>query len=153
MPAQPASFRVAVEITVDRPVTQVYAYLSDLRHDPQWWGGVHTAERLSGDGGVGTLYELDATLLGVRHRIRLEVTEQEPPHRQTITVRSGGMPYTAYYEWSELGPARTLFRLRAEIVATRPWAWFGPLLSPLLSLIARRYFRRVPAIIEAATPG
>lgn len=153
MPAPSASVRIAVEIVVNRPVAQVFAYLSDLRHDPQWWGGIHSSRRISGDGGVGTLYELDATLLRVRHQTRIEVTAQEPPRTQTITVRSGPLPYVAHYEWSELTPERTRFGLVAEIVAARPWAWFGPLLNPLLSLLARHYFRRVPAIIESATAG
>ena len=151
MRAQPASVRFAVQIVVDRPVAQVFAYLSDVRNDQQWWRGIHSSRRI-GDGGVGTVYELDATLLRVRHQTRLEVTAQDPPHRQTITVRSGPLPYVAHYEWSALAPDRTRFDLVAEIVAARPWSWFGPLLNPLLSLLARRYFRRVPALIEAAYP-
>ncbi|GIF99714.1 SRPBCC family protein [Catellatospora citrea] len=151
MSAPSVEIRIAVEIVVDRPVAQVFAYLSDVRNDQQWWRGIHSAHRIAGDGGVGTLYELDATLLRVRHQTRIEVTAQEPQRSQSIAVRSGPLPYTAHYEWTELAPARTRFRLVAEIAAGRPWTWFGPLLNPLLSLLARRYFRRVPAIIEAAT--
>ncbi|MFD0595465.1 hypothetical protein ACFQZ4_26645 [Catellatospora coxensis] len=77
--------------------------MSDVRNDQQWWGGIHASRRI-GDGGVGTLYELDATLLRVRHQTRLEVTAQDPPHRQTVTVRSGPLPYVAYYEWSAVTP-------------------------------------------------
>ncbi len=150
MRGHPADFEIVVEIVVNRPVTEVFAYLSDLRHDPQWWGGLHAARRIRGDGGVGTRYELDATLLRVRHRTTLEVIAQEPPLRQTIQVRSGPLPYTAHYEWFAEAPDRTRFRFTAEIVAARPWRWFGPLLSPLLSVLARRYFRRVPPILEAA---
>lgn len=145
--AQPATFTVNVEIVVDRPVAEVYAYLADLRHDPQWWRGVRTAHRLSGDGGVGTLYRLETSLLGVRDRIDLEVIAQDPPVSQTITVRQGRLPYTAHYQWTELSAQRTGFRLIAEVVAARPWSWFGPLFSPLLTLIARRYFRRIPEVI------
>lgn len=152
MRAQPADVRIAVEIVVDRPVAQVFAYLSDLRHDPHWWGGIHSSRRISGDGGVGTVYELDATLLRVRHQTTIEVIAQEPPLRQTIRVRTGPLPYTAYYECTPETPERTRFRLVAEIVAARPWRWFGPLLSPVLSMLARRYFRRVPAILAAALP-
>ncbi|MEU8005008.1 SRPBCC family protein [Catellatospora sp. NPDC049111] len=150
MAAQSAGVRIAVEIVVDRPVAQVFAYLSDVRNDQQWWSGIHSSRRI-GDGGVGTFYELDATLLRVRHQTRIEVTAQDPPYRQTITVRSGPLPYVAHYEWSPLTPDRTRFNLVAEIAAARPWARFGPLLNPLLSLLARRYFRRVPALIESAT--
>ncbi|GHJ50587.1 hypothetical protein Cs7R123_79290 [Catellatospora sp. TT07R-123] len=144
---------MAVRIVVDRPIAQVFGYLSDLRHDPQWWGGVRAAARLTGDGGVGTVYELDTVLLGVRDVIRLEVVAQQPPVTQTITVRQGRLPYTAHYEWTALEPGRTAFRLVAEVAAVRPWSWLGPLFSPVLSLLARRYFRRVPAVIEASVPG
>jgi hypothetical protein len=145
--ARPATFIVDVEVEVDRPVAEVFAYLADLRHDPQWWRGVRTAHRLSGDGGVGTLYRLETSLLGVRDRIDLEVIAQERPVSQTITVRQGRLPYTAHYRWTELTAQRTGFRLVAEVVAARPWAWFGPLFSPLLTLIARRYLRRIPEMI------
>lgn len=138
---------------MNRPVAQVFAFVSDLRHDPQWWAGVRSAERLRGDGGVGTLYELDTSLLGVRDRIHLEVVAQQPPLHQTVVVRRGRLPYTARYEWAELAPGRTRFRLVAEVVAARPWSWFGPLFSPLLSAVARRHFRRLPAAVEAATTG
>jgi uncharacterized protein YndB with AHSA1/START domain len=148
MRGQAGSFQVRVEIEVDRPVEQVFAYLSDLRHDPHWWGGIHSSRRIHGDGGVGTRYELDATFLRVRHTTCLEVIAQDPPYAQTITVRSGPLPYTAYYTWSALTPTRTRFTFTADIATVRPFSWFGPLLSPLVSLLARRYFNRIPTLLN-----
>ncbi|MBV1852005.1 SRPBCC family protein [Catellatospora tritici] len=148
-----ATLRVPMRIVVDRPVEQVFAFLSDLRNDAKWWGGVRSAARLSGDGGVGTVYELDTVLLGVRDRIQLEVTAHEPPVRQSIRVRQGRLPYTAHYEWTSLSPDRTEFRLVAEVAAVRPWSWLGPLLSPVLSLLGWRYLRRVPRILAGEAAG
>jgi uncharacterized protein YndB with AHSA1/START domain len=43
-------------ISVDRPVAQVYAYLSDFTTTNEWDPGTVRTVRVSGDGGVGTAY-------------------------------------------------------------------------------------------------
>jgi uncharacterized protein YndB with AHSA1/START domain len=104
---------VDVRIVIARPVAEVYAYLTDLRNEPQWWRGVRKAERLAGDGGAGTRYWLTARLLGLPASTEIEVTEADPPRLFTIVAKAWP-PYQCRYLFEPV-PAGTMVRLVADL--------------------------------------
>lgn len=131
---------VVASVEVERSIEAVYAYVADLRNDMYWWRGVVTAERLSGDGGPGTEYFQDTKLLGLRFPARLQVLEADPPDRMVYRSLESKTPFTATYSLVALAPRRTRFTMTAEAEATGALKLLGPLFSPILGMLARRYF-------------
>jgi carbon monoxide dehydrogenase subunit G len=136
-------FPVVVAVELDRPIDEVFAFVADLRNDDKWWPGVGRAVRLRGDGGVGTEYQQDTRLLGVRFPARMTVTEYVPPVRQVFHTDDSLTPFTAIYEFEELGPARTRFTMTARVDARGPFRVLGPIFAPMLRRLAARYFGRL----------
>ena len=75
-------------ITIHRPVEEVFAYISDVQHSPQYISGQAEAHKTStGPMGVGTTF---ATLgKFVRRATTCEVTEFEPNRRLSWKAMSG----------------------------------------------------------------
>jgi uncharacterized protein YndB with AHSA1/START domain len=134
---------VIATVEVDRPIEAVYAYVADLRNDAKWWRGVIVAERLSGDGGPGTEYFQDTSLLGVKFPATLRVLEVDPPRRMVYETIESKTPFTATYDLVEAGPGRTRFTMTAQVRAGGPFRLLGPLFAPVLRVLARRYFSRL----------
>ena len=58
-------------VTVDRPVAEVFAYLSDFTTTEEWDPGTVRTTRVSGDGGVGTTVPQRLEVPGPRDRAHL----------------------------------------------------------------------------------
>ncbi len=73
-------------ITVNRPLPEVFAYLSDFSRIEQWDPAVARASKQSpGAPGVGTEYRID---MKAGFSLHYTVVEFEPPHRMLMTVDS-----------------------------------------------------------------
>lgn len=78
-----ARYKAAVE--TDRPIEDVFAYVSDFSTTQEWDPGVERAERLDeGDIGVGSEFRLVAVFMGRRNTITYRVTEYEAPNLITL---------------------------------------------------------------------
>jgi Polyketide cyclase / dehydrase and lipid transport len=133
-------------ILIDRPIGEVFDYVTDLRNEPWWWRGIRCTERLGGDGGIGTCYWQEARLLGSKvHRWEVEVAAHERPFRQTI-VGSGPISYVRDYRFTP-GTRGTCLRLHAEAESGPPWSRWGYPLRPLLSAVVRRNLDRLNRIL------
>lgn len=66
-------------VTVDRPVAEVFAYLSDFTTTEEWDPGTVSTTLQSGDGGVGTRYHNVSRFLGRETSLTYEVLESSPP--------------------------------------------------------------------------
>ena len=62
-------------------VEQVYAYLLDFANAEQWDPGTQSCERVSGDGGVGSVYRNVSKFMGREVRLTYTTVEAEPPTR------------------------------------------------------------------------
>jgi uncharacterized protein YndB with AHSA1/START domain len=51
-------------VTVNRPLDETFAYLSDFTNTNEWDAGTVRTTRVSGDGGVGTTYQNISKFLG-----------------------------------------------------------------------------------------
>jgi uncharacterized protein YndB with AHSA1/START domain len=118
-------------VRADAPPDLVFAYLVDFRNATEWDSGTVSCERVSGEGGPGTVYrnvsrfagrtvELDYTVESVkRPRFVVVGRNASTTSRDTITVTPDGAGSVVDYaaEFTFAGPARFL----------------GPLMSPLLN--------------------
>ncbi|MEZ0580908.1 SRPBCC family protein [Nocardioides sp. MH1] len=59
----------------------IWDYVSDFTTTEEWDPPTQTTERLSGDGGVGTVYRNVSKFLGSETEVTYTVVAHEPPHR------------------------------------------------------------------------
>ena len=65
-------------VVVDKPLAQVWEYLSDFRSTNDWDPGTVSTERTSGDGGEGTVYHNTSKFLGRETEVVYTVRRYEP---------------------------------------------------------------------------
>ncbi|MGH1562820.1 SRPBCC family protein [Mumia sp. DW29H23] len=85
---------VSRTLTVDKPLAEVFAYLSDFTTTEQWDPGTVETTRVSGDGGVGTRYRNVSKFLGKSVELTYETTRFEPDavfevtgHNDSVTTK------------------------------------------------------------------
>jgi carbon monoxide dehydrogenase subunit G len=82
--------RIEESITIDRPVEEVFTFLTDIDHQSDWVSLVEESHKLSSEPtAVGTKYRQVAKLLGRRLDATNEVTAYEPPHVFEFRGKSG----------------------------------------------------------------
>ena len=72
---------VAEVIEVPRSVEESFAYVADFTTVAEWDPGIHTARKLSGDGSVGSVYEVQAEFRGKTMPFTYTVTAFEQDRR------------------------------------------------------------------------
>lgn len=85
-------------IIIDRPVEEVFAYVSDLQNSPQWQNGVLEARRTTkGALGVGTQYTSVRKFMGRRMEAVIEFVAYEPNKKIAFKSTSGTTPFEEYF--------------------------------------------------------
>jgi uncharacterized protein YndB with AHSA1/START domain len=80
-------------VVIDRPVEEVFAFVTDPNNDPLWHASTLEAEQTSeGAVEVGTTYGVVLKFLGRRIETTYEITEYEPPRRHCVRITSGPIP-------------------------------------------------------------
>lgn len=84
-----------IQRTVETPaaLSSVFAYLSDFTTTTQWDPGTVETTRVSGDGGVGTVYHNVSEFNGRRSELRYEVVDLQPERR--VALHGEGKSVTA----------------------------------------------------------
>jgi uncharacterized protein YndB with AHSA1/START domain len=100
-------------LTIHRPVDEVFAYLCQVEHGPQYVSGQREAHQTSpGQMGVGTTFATQSRLL--RRNSTHEVTEYEA-NRRLAWKATSGMASTTTWAMEPSGPStRVTFRWRAS---------------------------------------
>jgi carbon monoxide dehydrogenase subunit G len=65
-------------IEVPRPLDEAFAYVADFTTVAEWDPGIRSSRRVSGEGGVGTVYEVQADFRGKTMPFTYTVTTLEP---------------------------------------------------------------------------
>ncbi len=92
-------------IVIDRPIDEVFAYVSDVENMPRWVSGVRRVRLLSEKVKAGALFSADYAQ-GVRNSaIDFKVVEFEPPVRFTATAERGpfSFPFRGTFEFRAVG--------------------------------------------------
>jgi hypothetical protein len=138
------------EVTIRRPVEDVWAFSIDLFNSPRVRGMSIAARFVSpGPPGLGSVADMRTVILGFETHVRFTVTEWDPPH---VVVASLSGPF--------LRSARTRTELTSTSDGTRRVSRFdlelsaaGILLWPLLGRLLRRdqagYDRKLKELLEA----
>jgi carbon monoxide dehydrogenase subunit G len=116
----------------------VFAYLSDFTTTNEWDPGTVSTTRVSGDGGVGTVYDNVSELNGRRSELRYTVLEHRPPSR--VQLRGENKTLTAI-DTMRIEPQGAGTR----VTYTADFTFKGVLrlLQPVLRLALARSFKKL----------
>lgn len=76
--------RIEETVLTPKPRNEVFAYVADFSTTAEWDPGIRSAVRTSGDGGAGTMYDLEATFMGRTVAVPYEVLESVADERFVI---------------------------------------------------------------------
>jgi uncharacterized membrane protein len=104
------SERVEHSVVIDRPVEEVFAYVTDANNDPLWQSSILESEQTSeGVVGVGTTYRIVTKFLGRRIEMTLEITEHDPGRKECFRYTSGPIPGGGCYLFERADDGSTRF--------------------------------------------
>ena len=94
--------KVEHTVVIDRPVSEVFAYLTDLGNLPTWQSTLVEVDRKPGeDAAVGATVTEVRDVFGRRVESRLEVTENERDRRFSLRTVSGPFPFRVAHTFEE----------------------------------------------------
>lgn len=118
----------------DKPVDVVFPYLADFTTTTEWDPGTVRTTRVSGDGGVGTVYKNVSKFAGRETELTYTVVEHEPGQRIALEGRNKTVTAHDMMTFSELGTG-TEVRYVADFD-------LGPL-TPVIGLLMRPFFKKL----------
>ena len=81
-------------ITINRPVEEVFAYISDLQNGPKWQTGLLEVRRITeGPPGLSTQFTSVRKFMGRRMESGIEFTAYEPNKKIAFISISGSSPF------------------------------------------------------------
>ncbi len=104
--------RVEHEIVVERPLDEVFAYVTDPRNVPEWQSGVLETD-FDGEVHVGACWRELRSFLGRRVEATLEATAYEPASEFALRVASGRIPFGVRHLFEQVDGG-TRIRIVAE---------------------------------------
>jgi len=121
-------------IVINRPVEEVFAFLSNQENNPKWQSGSLENKKTSdGPIGVGTTYHSVSQALGRRIEGELQVTEYEPNRKYSGKSKSGSIPFELWMTFERVnGSTRIDFKAEVEI------GGFFKLAEPLVASMGKR---------------
>jgi uncharacterized membrane protein len=128
--------RAEISTTINRPVDEVFAVLSNVENNPKWSSAALEAETISaGPIGVGTRARFVGKFLGRRIESESEITEFEPNRKLAFQNTSGPFPFRASMTFEGFeGGTRVKATFEAE-----PGGFFK-LAEPLFVSMGKRQF-------------
>ena len=130
--------RIEESVEINRPPEEVFAYVADPGHLPEWSGIVQEVRKeAQGQPREGDRYTSVAKFLGRRFETPLEVTAHDPPRRHSDRSTGGPFPQEYTYILEEVAGGGTRLTLVAE---GEPGGFFR-LVGPLLQRAGSRQFR------------
>lgn len=138
---------VEESVSIDRPIEEVFTYLTDIGRQPEWVSIMQESVKTSnGPTGMGTTYRQVVKFLGRRIETNNEVTSYDPPNvyefRTTSGPTRGQMRFTLTAEGQGTkilqsidGETAGLFKLADPIVARTMKKQFAADLETLKTML------------------
>ena len=120
-------------VRINRPIEEVFAYVSDPLNFPRWNSAVHAVRKISGDDniGVGSTYVMERTLRTGKGENALQIVAREQPSEFAIRTTSGPTPLVYNYRFSP-DDGETLVQLDAVLELKGAHALLGPIAGRLV---------------------
>ena len=150
-PAEVAVKPAEQSIVIDRPIAEVFAFVTDQRNTPQWQAGLVEVQRLTeGPPRVGTRHALVRQFMGRRMEAINEYLKYEPDTLVTFKTISGPAVEASYMFEPAAGGTRLTSR-----VLLRAAGPFAGLLQPIMAAGLRREMKAALPALKALleSPG
>jgi uncharacterized protein YndB with AHSA1/START domain len=139
-------------VLIDRPVEEVFSYVSDPRNFPRWNSAVETVRKTSvGQDGAGAKYVMERELPTGRAINEVDVVASEPPREFAIRATTGPTPFLYRYRFVAAN-GETIVHLDAEVELPRPAALLPQLARRAVKSGVDQNLATLKQILEA-TPG
>ena len=114
-------------VRIERPIEEVFAYVSDPLNFPDWNSAVRAVRKTSGEArDVGARYSMERQLPTGRAENELEILAHEGLTEFTIRTTSGPTPFVYRY-WFASENGETLLRLDAALELNGVAALLSPI--------------------------
>jgi carbon monoxide dehydrogenase subunit G len=146
---------ITQSVTVNRPVEEVWTFISNFENTTRWSRGVLEARQTSdGPLGVGSTLQTVVKAFGRRRTADYLVTEYKPNHAFAFKVTSGPMTSRARYSVEPVGTG-TRLTASGEAEATGLYKLLAPLLVRILKRHSQDDLANVKRILDATVrpPG
>ena len=141
---------ITQSVTVDRPVEEVWDFISNFENTTRWSRGVLEARQTSdGPLGIGSTLQAVVRAFGRRRTADYLVTEYEPNRAFGFQVTSGPMTSRARYSVEPAG-AGTRLTASGQAEATGLYRLVAPLLVRTLKRHSQDDLTNVKRILEAS---
>lgn len=138
-------------IVVDRPIEEVWAYLTDFFNAPRMSGSgiIGLRQTSSGPLGVGSILQGRRVVLGFETTNTFEITEWDPPH--AFTGITQGPPFRSGVTRLALESTAdgTLFHMSSDFELRPAMKLVWPFMGPVIRRRMNASFARGKALIEA----
>ena len=144
--------QIETVVEIQRPLEQVFDYLSDLRNMIDWAQGIIEAEQLTPQrGGPGTVYRSVGLLAGRRVASAIKIVQYEPRRMYTSVSGIGPVVFDDRWEFTSKGDS-TQVRQVSDIYARGLLAPLGVVAAKLLGKRIADDLRRAKHLLEASVP-
>ena len=107
--------RIQASVTVNRPLEEVFRFMTDNQNALQWQSGLLEARVTNDVVGVGKTWVDVVQVLGRRIEIASELTEFEPLRVVGFKSTSGPIPIEGHYSYEPIGQGtKVTFTLQGE---------------------------------------
>src|SRR5262249_24705810 len=140
-------------ITINRPIEEVFAFVSDFRTVSQWQSGVVDV-RLTPEGPIGvcTWATLVHAFLGRRLEMTVEIVEYEPPPNKASKRISGRIPAIVSRTFARTAKGSSISQV-IEGQAGGVFAVAEPLVARSLGRGVKAAFGDLKDLLESQTVG
>ncbi len=142
--------KASANILVERPVSEVWNFVADIRNMDKWVNGVSDPRPVSvGEWGVGSAFESRYTYSGKTHTITYEITAYDPPNRVAMRSTSGPFPFESCVELCEDGYGTRLTNtIDAKPTNVFLTIWFAAM-GIVLRMMMRTQLRKELTLLKA----
>jgi uncharacterized membrane protein len=98
-----------LEVTIERPVSEVFAYVADVRNVPEWQESALSAEWIE----EGRRFRERRQFMGRTAELELDVTALEPDRRFDVRAQKGPVTFEIHHSF-EGRDGGTLLRVHGE---------------------------------------
>ena len=136
-------------ILINRPLEEVFAFLSNAENDPKWRSGAVEVKKTSkGPVGVDSTWSSVGHLLGQRIENEMECTEYESNWKYTVKSQSGSFPIESRATFEHIAGS-TGINLTAEAELGGLFSVAEPLLTNLVKRQFQGYLANLKDLMEA----
>jgi carbon monoxide dehydrogenase subunit G len=132
--------KIEYSVTINRPIEDVFAFVSDPQNWPKWISGASEAKQTSaGSVGIGTTFTQVTHFMGRQFEVKATVTEYEPSSKFAVENDGKPVPYGNTFNLERVGSST---RLHDVLTASGDVSGLFKLAEPLMERVLRRQFEK-----------